>query len=136
MDGADRRQCATGRIAANGEARAIQPERCRALARQPVQRVPGVVHGGGEAVPGASRCPATARPRRLLPRHAAHRVVRLDAADGEAAAVQVQQHRQASSVAGAHQARRLALPIARRDAQVLHAGQLGQGTSSTPMDAA
>ena len=128
VHGADGRQRAAGRIAADGDARGIEAQRAAALARQPVQRVPGVVHRGGKAPfgrqavverqhGGAAGCAE----------HAAKGVVRFDAADGEAAAVGVQQHGEAGVSTGRDQARGQGVAVARRDAHLLHARQFGLG---------
>ena len=125
---ADGRQRAAGRIAADGDARGVQAQRCPARAGQPVQRVPGVVHGGGKAP--LRRQPVVERQHggaALLAEHAAKGVVRFDAANGEAAAVRVQQHRQAGVVAGRDQARAQLKAVARGDVQVFHARQIGLG---------
>jgi hypothetical protein len=70
---------------------------------------------------------------------AAQHIVRGDAAHGEAAAVQVQQHRQGGPVQRGLlrrvQARRQRMAVAGREVQVFHAGQLVRGSSSTPAPA-
>ena len=60
------------------------------------KRIPGIVRRpSGTCAPAPAGSRATARRSRSLAQHAAQRVVGRDAADREAAAVEVQQHRQA-----------------------------------------
>ena len=123
-DGRDRGQRAARAVATDGDFCTVQAQRGRVFP-QPGQRVPGVVHGGGELPFG--RQPVVQRHHRALGEMgqvAAQGFVRGDVADGEAAAVEVQQHRQRVVRRRSEQPGLERMAVARRKAQVLHAMQL------------
>ena len=125
QDGVDGGQRAPGTVAAHRQARPVQAQLAR-VPGQPGQCVPGVVRCGRKAVlrrqPVVERQHGAAGQTRQL---AAQRVVRGAAADGEAPAVQVQQHRQAGRGVGRHQAGAEQCAIARRNGELLGPRQLG-----------
>jgi hypothetical protein len=127
MQGGDGGQRATGAVAPHGDAAAVQAQRA-GFAHQPGQRVPGVVHGGGKAVLRRQAIVHRDDGRAALRRqHATQHVVRGQVADGETAAVKVQQHGQRRGSAlglGGIQARANLRAVARGDLQLLHARQL------------
>ena len=102
QDGADRSQCAACAVAAHRQPRHVCAQRA-ALCGQPLQRVPGV----GQFT--------------------AERVVRGNAANGEPAAMQVQQQRQAGIQAGRIQARCQCSAVACWNVKVFHARQVCLG---------
>lgn len=125
-EGASRCQSASGAVATERQPAAVQAQ-SRAVLRDVLHGIPGIVRGRREFVFG--RKPVIDRHHgaaTLRTQHAAQDVVRRDAADREAAAVKVDQHRQQCRRRRI-QARRHHRAVPHRDAEILDARQFGPG---------
>ena len=123
MDGAHCRERAAGAVAPHGQTRVVQPQHV-ARAAQPMHRGPRIVHCVWEPVFGCE--PIFECDHRRAAAHrklAAQAVVRVEVTDREAAAVQVQQHRQGTSRRGMWgiQARPQRRAVGGRNVEVLEA---------------
>ena len=119
-------QRAARAVAADGQALVVQPQTVR-VDGQPLQRVPRIVRGGGEFVFG--REPVVQRHHgaaHQVAELAAQHIMRGDAANGETAAVQIQQHRQLV-VRRCVKPRRQGVAVTRRNGEVFHPAQDGFG---------
>ena len=118
-----RRQRAARAVATDGDARSVQPQRSAVL-RHPDQVLPGVLGRGREFVRRRQTVIQRDHSRAGQPAQlAAQHIVGIDAAQGEAAAMKVQQHRQPGLGGRRVKPRRQRRAVAGRDRELLHPGQ-------------